>query len=83
MNPVSRFLYWNMNYHIEHHMFPTVPYHALPRLHEVMKEDCPPAYPSLWAAYRELIPALWRQWRDPSYVVRRDMGVGSADAKLG
>ncbi len=30
MNPVFRFLYWNMNYHVEHHMFPMVPYHALP-----------------------------------------------------
>ena len=28
MNPISRFIYWNMNYHIEHHMFPMVPYHA-------------------------------------------------------
>ena len=27
MNPVSRFLYLNMNYHVEHHMFPMVPYH--------------------------------------------------------
>ena len=31
MNPVLRFLYWNMNYHVEHHMFPMIPYHALPR----------------------------------------------------
>ena len=30
MNPVSRWIYWNMNYHVEHHMFPMVPYHALP-----------------------------------------------------
>ena len=30
MNPIFRFLYWNMNYHVEHHMFPMVPYHALP-----------------------------------------------------
>ena len=29
MNPFSRFVYWNMNYHVEHHMFPLVPYHAL------------------------------------------------------
>ena len=35
MNPVSRFLYLNMNYHVEHHMFPMVPYYALPRLHEL------------------------------------------------
>ena len=31
MNPISRFIYWNMNYHVEHHMFPMVPYHALPQ----------------------------------------------------
>ncbi|HET9666811.1 MAG TPA: fatty acid desaturase family protein, partial [Desertimonas sp.] len=29
MNPVFRFLYWNMNYHVEHHMFPLVPFHSL------------------------------------------------------
>src|SRR5262249_3901675 len=40
MNPVLRFLYWNMNYHVEHHMFPMVPYHALPALHEEMKPYC-------------------------------------------
>ena len=28
MNPLNRYLYWNMNYHVEHHMFPLVPYHA-------------------------------------------------------
>jgi fatty acid desaturase len=44
MNPVFRFLYSNMNYHVEHHMFPMVPYHALPRLHEAIKADCPPPY---------------------------------------
>lgn len=26
MNPFSRFVYLNMNYNIEHHMFPLVPY---------------------------------------------------------
>jgi fatty acid desaturase len=29
---VNRFLYWNMNYHVEHHMFPMVPYYRLPDL---------------------------------------------------
>ena len=27
------FLYSNMNYHVEHHMFPAVPYYSLPYLH--------------------------------------------------
>jgi fatty acid desaturase len=26
---VNRFLYWNMNYHVEHHMFPMVPYYRI------------------------------------------------------
>lgn len=72
MNPVSRFLYWNMNYHVEHHMFPMVPYHALPALHEAIKAECPTPYAGLLEAYREIIPALLRQRRDPGYhVVRR------------
>jgi len=55
MNRVNRFLYWNMNYHIEHHMFPLVPYYNLPKLHELIKHDCPPPYPSLWSAWKEVI----------------------------
>ncbi len=61
MNPLNRFLYWNMNYHVEHHMFPLVPYHALPALHEAVKSDMPAPYPSLFAAWREIVPAVWRQ----------------------
>src|SRR4029078_2719546 len=37
MNPVLRFLYLNMNYHVEHHLFPSVPYPALPRLQQEVK----------------------------------------------
>ncbi len=73
MNPVLRFLYLNMNYHVEHHMFPMVPYHALPKLHEEIKADCPPPYPSTWAAYKELVPALIRQLREPDWWVDRDL----------
>jgi Na(+)-translocating NADH:ubiquinone oxidoreductase F subunit len=71
MNPVNRFLYWNMNYHLEHHMFPLVPYHNLPRLHELVKWDAPAPYSGLIAAFREIIPAVLRQMRDPGYHVKR------------
>ncbi len=71
MNRINRFLYWNMNYHVEHHMFPLVPFHALPRLHEAIKDDCPPPYPSLLAAWREIIPAVLKQVKDPAYHVKR------------
>jgi fatty acid desaturase len=73
MNPIFRFLYWNMNYHVEHHLFPLIPYHALPKLHEAIKADCPKPYSSTIAAYREIIPALARQLKDPTYYVRREL----------
>lgn len=77
MNPFFRFIYSNMNYHIEHHMFPNVPFYALPALHEEIKHDCPPPYPSLWAAYREIIPAVIRQQTDYSYFAKRPLPEGS------
>ncbi len=73
MNPVNRYLYWNMNYHLEHHMFPLVPYHALPKLHELVKADMPPPYRGLWEAWREIIPAVLRQLKDPGYFVKRSI----------
>ncbi|MCX6971969.1 MAG: NADH:ubiquinone reductase (Na(+)-transporting) subunit F [Verrucomicrobia bacterium] len=73
MNPISRFIYWNMNYHVEHHMFPLVPYHALPRLHEQVKDDCPPPYLSILAAWREILPTILRQVKDPAYHVKRQL----------
>lgn len=73
MNPVSRFIYWNMNYHVEHHMFPMVPYHALPRLHAMIKDDLPAANRSIWHGYAEMIPAILRQRRDPDYYLRRPL----------
>jgi fatty acid desaturase len=77
MNPVFRFLYWNMNYHVEHHMFPMVPYHALPALHAEVVRDMPRPYPSLLAAYREIVPTLWRQLREPDHYARRDLPAGA------
>lgn len=71
MNRLNRFLYWNMNYHLEHHMFPLVPYHNLPKLHRLVKEDCPPVYPSILAAYQEIIPTLIKQVKDPTFHVKR------------
>ena len=76
MNRINRFCYLNMNYHVEHHMFPNVPYHALPALHEAVKADMPPPYRSIAEAYREIIPALRRQRQDPSYFVTRPLPAG-------
>ena len=73
LNPFFRFIYSNMNYHVEHHMYPMVPFHALPALHEEIRKDCPPAYPSLLAAYREMIPAIFKQQSDPNHFIKRPL----------
>jgi fatty acid desaturase len=83
MNPILRFLYWNMNYHVEHHMFPMVPYHALRKLHEETKSDCPAARPNLFAALKEVITALRKQKHDPAYVVVKPLPSTARHYKYG
>ncbi|QEN08360.1 hypothetical protein EXM22_10305 [Oceanispirochaeta crateris] len=41
LNPFLRFLYWNMNYHIEHHMYAAVPFYNLGKLHRLIEHDLP------------------------------------------
>jgi fatty acid desaturase len=35
--PLVRLFAWNMPYHAEHHSYPAVPFHALPRLHDQVR----------------------------------------------
>ena len=62
-----------MNYHAEHHMFPMVPYHALPRLHELIKHGLPSANSSMWHAYREAWPVVLRQLRYEDFYLKRKL----------
>ena len=39
--PLAAYLYWRMNYHIEHHMYAAVPFFNLPKLHEALVFDTP------------------------------------------
>ena len=73
MGPVLRFFYSNMNFHIEHHMFPMVPYHRLPALHDAIKHDCPPPYGSLWQVWVELVPVMFRQLHHPAHFIDRSI----------
>jgi len=73
LNPFSQFVYWNMNYHIEHHMFPMVPYHALPRLHARIKADLPPPSTSIAQGLSEVFDALKRQLTDPEYRIEKQL----------
>jgi fatty acid desaturase len=73
LNPVFSFLYFNMNYHIEHHMFPMVPFHALPKLHQRVRNDLPYTYSGLIDAFKEIVPVLIRQSKDANYFLLREL----------
>jgi fatty acid desaturase len=62
-----------MNYHVEHHLFPLIPYHQLPKLHAEIKPQLAPPYRSTLHAYAEIVPTLLRQRHDPDYYVRRPL----------
>jgi fatty acid desaturase len=77
MGPINRFLYLNMNYHVEHHMFTMIPYYQLPALRELIKDDLPAAETSIFSAYRRLLPVLWKQLADEKAVIIYDLPEGA------
>jgi fatty acid desaturase len=58
---------------VEHHMFPMVPFHALPKLHKLIKHDLPEPNRSMWEGYREMVPVLLRQLRNEDYFLKREL----------
>ena len=38
-NAVVRLIAWNMPFHAEHHAFPSLPFHALPAAHRLLRDD--------------------------------------------
>lgn len=82
LNPVFRYLYWNMNYHLEHHMYAGVPFFNLPRLHKLIRHDTPAPCRSLAAAWRDMIEFCNRQKTDLSFAHRPDLPATAAPARL-
>ena len=63
-NRVGRFLYLNMNNHVEHHLYPQVPFYSLPKLHEAVADQTPEPDPGFWRTNLDL---LW-------VAIRRSLG---------
>ena len=84
-NFVFSFLFMNMENHVEHHMYPLVPFHALPALSRRIKAEMVSEYPSLAGALLiEIFPALLRQWKEPGFSVERTLpGTGEGENKDG
>lgn len=54
-NAPFRFLVWNMSYHVEHHCYPGIPFHALPQLHEELVSRIIHLDPGYIAVHRRLV----------------------------
>jgi len=61
------FYYWNMQYHLEHHMYPAVPFFNLPALRAAIADDLPPATHGLLATWREMLMIRRKSLADPAY----------------
>ncbi len=70
-NPIFSFLYWHMEYHVEHHMFPSVPSYNLHKLRKLIKDQLPPRNTSLFDAYKEIIPAIIKQHTDNNFSIKK------------
>jgi fatty acid desaturase len=67
VNPLIGYLYWNMNYHTEHHMYAAVPFCNLKKLRKVLEPDVPVAHKSFSACFRALSQIRKRQDKDPGW----------------
>ena len=66
LNPLAEFLYWRMNWHIEHHMYAGVPCYNLKKLSREIADDMPQPR-TLLEAWREMSEIWRRQRTDPDY----------------
>lgn len=58
LHPFISFLYWHMNWHIEHHMYTQVPCYNLKALHEAIKHDLPPTPNGLLEVWKDVSAAM-------------------------
>jgi len=67
LSKFSRFLYWNMNYHIEHHMYAAIPHYNLHKLYELIKDDMPTAKSGLRNNWKDIAAIMKRRKAEPDY----------------
>ncbi|MEX1139225.1 MAG: fatty acid desaturase [Bacteroidota bacterium] len=54
-HPVLSFLMCNINYHIEHHLYPGVPWYNLPKIHRLLQKEYRAAGSSVYTSYLDFL----------------------------
>jgi fatty acid desaturase len=60
-NWIVSFLYMNMHNHVEHHLYPQVPFYSLPALHEAIKDQLPKPDSGFWRTSCEVLTVVVRR----------------------
>ena len=66
LNPILSFLYWKMEYHLEHHLFPMVPSYNLKKLRNEIKNQIPKPFNGLYDFYKKVLPSVVRLATNPN-----------------
>ena len=61
LDPSSEFLYWRMNWHLEHHMFAGIPSYNVKKLHNI------PKVRAFFSAWKEMLEIKHQQQLDPNF----------------
>jgi len=59
-HPIVAFLICNINYHLEHHLYPGVPWYNLPKLHRILADEFRQAGSSVYTSYWSFIGDVFR-----------------------
>ena len=80
--PVTGYLYWWMNYHIEHHTYAAVPFFNLRKLHQAMAFDTPVPQKGYWRGVARILSIQRRQRQDPGYTHMPEFPATAAPPRL-
>lgn len=62
-NRFVSFMMCNINYHLEHHLFPGLPWYNLPKVHQLMQEEYRRAGASIYRSYTEFFIEFFKALR--------------------
>ena len=68
INPILSFYYWHMEYHVEHHMFPSIPSYNLHKLNKIIKDQLPKPK-TLFTAHKEIFCVIIKRKKNPDYFI--------------
>ncbi|MDC7234784.1 MAG: fatty acid desaturase [Spirochaetales bacterium] len=82
LGPLAGFLYCNMQYHIDHHMFAGVPFYNLPKLNKLIRHDFPEPLKGYWRGLAHVFRIDKKQKSDPEYRYWQTLPEGAAPFRM-